>query len=148
MQLNNDEIRSILPHRYPFLLVDRIVDMEPGEYARGIKCVSANEMQFLGHFPQKSVMPGVLFLEALAQTGACAILSLPEYQGKIVVLGGVKKCRFRRVVVPGDVLEMSCEITGKKGPVGFGKAVAKVDGEIAVDAEISFAISDAEQPEG
>ena len=146
MQLNNDEIRSILPHRYPFLLVDRIVDMEPGEYARGIKCVSANEMQFLGHFPQ--VMPGVLILEALAQTGACAILSLPEYQGKIVVFGGVKKCRFRRVVVPGDVLEMSCEITGKKGPVGFGKAVAKVDGEIAVDAEISFAISDAEQPEG
>ena len=122
--------------------------MEPGEYARGIKCVSANEMQFLGHFPQKSVMPGVLILEALAQTGACAILSLPEYQGKIVVFGGVKKCRFRRVVVPGDVLEMSCEITGKKGPVGFGKAVAKVDGEIAVDAEISFAISDAEQPEG
>ena len=148
MQLNNDEIRSILPHRYPFLLVDRIVDMEPGEYARGIKCVSANEMQFLGHFPQKSVMPGVLILEALAQTGACAILSLPEYQGKIVVFGGVKKCRFRRVVVPGDVLEMSCEITGNKGPVGFGKAVAKVDGEIAVDAEISFAISDAEQPEG
>ncbi len=148
MQLNNDEIRSILPHRYPFLLVDRIVDMEPGEYARGIKCVSANEMQFLGHFPQKSVMPGVLILEALAQTGACAILSLPEYQGKIAVFGGVKKCRFRRVVVPGDVLEMSCEITGKKGPVGFGKAVAKVDGEIAVDAEISFAISDAEQPEG
>lgn len=148
MQLNNDEIRSILPHRYPFLLVDRIVDMEPGEYARGIKCVSANEMQFLGHFPQKSVMPGLLILEALAQTGACAILSLPEYQGKIVVFGGVKKCRFRRVVVPGDVLEMSCEITGKKGPVGFGKAVAKVDGEIAVDAEISFAISDAEQPEG
>lgn len=148
MQLNNDEIRSILPHRYPFLLVDRIVDMEPGEYARGIKCVSANEMQFLGHFPQKSVMPGVLILEALAQTGACAILSLPEYQGKIAVFGGVKKCRFRRVVVPGDVLEMSCEITGKKGPVGFGKAVARVDGEIAVDAEISFAISDAEQPEG
>lgn len=148
MQLNNDEIRSILPHRYPFLLVDRIVDMEPGEYARGIKCVSANEMQFLGHFPQKSVMPGVLILEALAQTGACAILSLPEYQGKIAVFGGVKKCRFRRVVVPGDVLEMSCEITGKKGSVGFGKAVAKVDGEIAVDAEISFAISDAEQPEG
>ncbi len=147
MQLNNDEIRSILPHRYPFLLVDRIVDMEPGKYARGIKCVSANEMQFLGHFPQKSVMPGVLILEALAQTGACAILSLPEYQGKIAVFGGVKKCRFRRVVVPGDVLEMSCEITGKKGPVGFGKAVARVDGEIAVDAEISFAISDAEQPE-
>lgn len=147
MRLSIDEIKEILPHRYPFLLVDRITDMEPGVYARGIKCVSANEMQFLGHFPQKAVMPGVLILEALAQTGACAILSLPEYRGKIAVFGGVKKCRFRRVVIPGDVLEMTCEITGKKGPVGFGKAAAKVDGEIAVDAEISFAISDAEQTE-
>lgn len=145
MQLNIDEIKEILPHRYPFLLVDRITDMEPGVYARGIKCVSANEMQFLGHFPQKAVMPGVLILEALAQTGACAILSLPEYRGKIAVFGGVRKCRFRKMAVPGDVLEMSCEITGKKGPVGFGKAVARVDGEIAVDAEISFAISDAEK---
>ncbi|MCH4005996.1 MAG: 3-hydroxyacyl-ACP dehydratase FabZ [Eubacterium sp.] len=145
MKLNNDEIRKILPHRYPFLLVDKITDMEPGEYAKGIKCVSANEMQFLGHFPQKAVMPGVLILEALAQTGACAILSLPEYGGKIAVFGGVKKCRFRKVVVPGDVLEMSCEITAKKGPVGFGKACAVVDGEIAVDAEISFAISDSEE---
>ncbi|MFC2662007.1 MAG: 3-hydroxyacyl-ACP dehydratase FabZ [Eubacterium sp.] len=145
MKLNNDEIRKILPHRYPFLLVDKITDMEPGEYAKGIKCVSANEMQFLGHFPQKAVMPGVLILEALAQTGACAILSLPEYKGKIAVFGGVKKCRFRKVVVPGDVLEMSCEITAKKGPVGFGKACAKVDGENAVDAEISFAISDGEE---
>ncbi len=144
MKLNNDEIRKILPHRYPFLLVDKIVDMEPGEYAKGIKCVSANEMQFLGHFPQQSIMPGVLILEALAQTGACAILSLSEYKGKIVVFGGVKKCRFRKVVVPGDVIEMSCEITGKKGPAGFGKAVATVDGEVAVEAEISFAISDAE----
>lgn len=145
MKLNNDEIQKILPHRYPFLLVDKITDMEPGEYAKGIKCVSANEMQFLGHFPQKAVMPGVLILEALAQTGACAILSLPEYRGKIAVFGGVKKCRFRKVVVPGDVLEMSCEITAKKGPVGFGKACAVVDGEIAVDAEISFAISDSEE---
>lgn len=145
MQLNIDEIKEILPHRYPFLLVDRITDMEPGVYARGIKCVSANEMQFLGHFPQKAVMPGVLILEALAQTGACAILSLPEYRRKIAVFGGVRKCRFRKMAVPGDVLEMSCEITGKKGPVGFGKAVARVDGEIAVDAEISFAISDAEK---
>lgn len=145
MQLNIDEIKEILPHRYPFLLVDRITDMEPGVYARGIKCVSANEMQFLGHFPQKAVMPGVLILEALAQTGACAILSLPEYRGKIAVFGGVRKCRFRKMAVPGDVLEMSCEITGEKGPVGFGKAVARVDGEIAVDAEISFAISDAEE---
>ena len=91
------------------------------------------------------MMPGVLILEALAQTGACAILSLPENKGKIAVFGGVKKCRFRKVVVPGDVLEMSCEITAKKGPVGFGKVCAKVDGEIAVDAEISFAISDGEE---
>ena len=148
MELNFEQIKEILPHRSPFLLIDRVTDLVPGESAEAVKCVSGNEPFFQGHFPEKAVMPGVLILEALAQTGACAILSLPEYQGKIVVFGGVKKCRFRRVVVPGDVLEMSCEITGKKGPVGFGKAVAKVDGEIAVDAEISFAISDAEQPEG
>ena len=145
MELNSSEIQKILPHRYPFLMVDKIIECEPGIKATGIKCISANEMQFLGHFPQKAMMPGVLILEALAQTGACAILSLPENKGKIAVFGGVKKCRFRKVVVPGDVLEMSCEITAKKGPVGFGKACAKVDGEIAVDAEISFAISDGEE---
>ncbi|MEE1114659.1 MAG: 3-hydroxyacyl-ACP dehydratase FabZ [Eubacterium sp.] len=142
MQFNSDEIQKILPHRYPFLLVDRIDECEPGQYAVGRKCVTANEMQFMGHFPGHQVMPGVLILEALAQTGAVALLCEEENRGKIVFFGGVQKCRFRRQVIPGDVLEMKCEITSRKGPVGFGKCVATVDGKPAVTAEISFAIMD------
>lgn len=141
MQLNAEDIKKILPHRYPFLLVDRITDMEPGKYAKGIKCVSQNEMQFLGHFPEKAVMPGVLILEALAQTGACAILSLDSNKGKLAYFGGVKNCRFKKVVVPGDVIELECEIVNQRGPVGFGNAVAKVDGEPVCVCEISFAIN-------
>jgi len=140
MQLNSNEIQQILPHRYPFLLVDKIVDMEPGKSAKGIKCVSANEMQFMGHFPQMHVMPGVLIIEALAQTGACAILCEEENKGKIAFFGGIKNARFRRQVVPGDVLELSCEIISRRGPVGIGKACATVDGKIAVTAELTFAI--------
>ncbi len=140
MELNSNQIQEILPHRYPFLLVDRIIECVPGEKATGIKCVSANEMQFMGHFPQKHVMPGVLILEALAQTGAVAILSEEENKGKIVLFGGVKQARFKRQVIPGDVLELSCEIITRKGPVGIGKAVAKVDGKVAVSAELTFAV--------
>ena len=98
MVLDSNQIQQILPHRYPFLLVDKIVDMEVGKWARGIKCVSANEMQFLGHFPEKHIMPGVLIMEALAQTGAVAILSEPENKGKIAVFGGIKNCRFKAQV--------------------------------------------------
>ncbi|MBO5176182.1 MAG: 3-hydroxyacyl-ACP dehydratase FabZ [Lachnospiraceae bacterium] len=140
MQLNSNEIQQILPHRYPFLLVDKIVEMEPGKSAKGIKCVSANEMQFMGHFPQMHVMPGVLIIEALAQTGACAILCEEENKGKIAFFGGIKNARFRKQVVPGDVLELSCEIISRRGPVGIGKACATVDGKIAVTAELTFAI--------
>lgn len=140
MQLNSNEIQQILPHRYPFLLVDKIVEMEPGKSAKGIKCVSANEMQFMGHFPQMHVMPGVLIIEALAQTGACAILCEEENKGKIAFFGGIKNVRFRKQVVPGDVLELSCEIISRRGPVGIGKACATVDGKIAVTAELTFAI--------
>ncbi|MCI5747815.1 3-hydroxyacyl-ACP dehydratase FabZ [Eubacterium pyruvativorans] len=142
MELNSNQIQEILPHRYPFLLVDRIVDMEPGKWARGRKCVSANEMQFLGHFPGMHIMPGVLILEALAQTGAAALLSQEENRGKTAVFGGVRNCRFRRQVVPGDVLDLYCELTALRGSVGFGNAVAKVDGEIAAKGEITFAIAD------
>ncbi|MDD6572668.1 MAG: 3-hydroxyacyl-ACP dehydratase FabZ [Thermoflexaceae bacterium] len=140
MELNSNEIQQILPHRYPFLLVDRITECVPGQMAKGIKCVSANEMQFLGHFPQKHVMPGVLILEALAQTGAVAILTEEENKGKIVLFGGIKAARFKRQVVPGDVLELSCEIITRKGPVGIGKATAFVNGKVAVSAELTFAI--------
>ncbi len=140
MQLNSNEIQQILPHRYPFLLVDRIVEMEPGKSAKGIKCVSANEMQFMGHFPQLHVMPGVLIIEALAQTGAVALLCEEENKGKIAFFGGIKNARFRKQVVPGDVLELSCEIISRRGPVGIGKATATVDGKVAVTAELTFAI--------
>ncbi|MBO5354018.1 MAG: 3-hydroxyacyl-ACP dehydratase FabZ [Lachnospiraceae bacterium] len=140
MELNSNEIQQILPHRYPFLLVDKIVDMEPGKSAKGIKCVSANEMQFMGHFPQLHVMPGVLIIEALAQTGAVALLSEEENKGKIAFFGGIKNARFRKQVVPGDVLELSCEIISRRGPVGVGKATATVDGKVAVTAELTFAI--------
>ncbi len=139
--LESDEIKKILPHRYPMLLVDRITDMKPGEYAEGIKCVSANEQFFCGHFPEKQIMPGVLIMEALAQVGAVAILSEPENQGKIAVFGGIKNARFKAQVVPGDVLELSCVLTERRGPLGFGKAVAKVNGKVAAQGEISFAIT-------
>ncbi len=142
MELNSNQIQEILPHRYPFLMVDKITDFEPGKWAKGIKCVSANEMQFLGHFPQQHVMPGVLILEALAQTGAVALLAEEENKGKIALFGGVKKARFRKQVVPGDLIELSCDIITRKGPIGVGEAVATVNGEIAVNAEISFAIQE------
>ncbi len=140
MQLDSNQIQEILPHRYPFLLVDRITECVPGEKAVGIKCISTNEMQFLGHFPQKHVMPGVLILEALAQTGAVAVLTEEENKGKIVLFAGVKAARFKKQVVPGDVLELSCELITRRGPIGVGRAVARVDGKIAVTAELTFAI--------
>ncbi len=140
MTLTSDEIQKILPHRYPFLLVDKITDYEPGKYANGIKCVTANEMHFVGHFPQKKVMPGVLIIEALAQTGAIAILSEEENKGKIAFFGGIKNARFKRQVVPGDVLELHCEIIKRKGPVGIGECNAYVDGELCVTAQLTFAI--------
>ena len=142
MELKSDEIKKIIPHRYPFLLIDKVTDMNPGEWVEAIKCVSANEMYFMGHFPQKQIMPGVLIIEALAQAGAVAILSMPQNKGKVAVLGGIKNCRFRRQVTPGDVLHLYCEISQIRGSVGFGRAVAKVDGEIAVQGEITFAITE------
>ena len=140
MQLNSNQIAEILPHRYPFALVDRIVDGEEGQWARGIKCVSVNEQFFCGHFPQEHIMPGVLILEALAQVGAVALLSLPENRGKIALFGGVKNARFKRKVTPGDVLEMTCTLVRRRGPVGIGSCEATVNGEVACTAELIFAV--------
>ncbi len=140
--LSAAEIAEILPHRYPFALVDRIEDYESGQWAKGIKCVSMNEAYFQGHFPGHPVMPGVLIIEALAQTGAVAILTLPENRGKIAFFGGIKSARFKKQVVPGDVLELSCEITERKGPIGTGKAEARVNGALACRAELTFAVTD------
>ena len=139
MELNSNQIAEILPHRYPFALVDRITDYEPGQWARGIKCVSVGEPYFCGHFPQQHIMPGVLILEAMAQVGAIAILSLPENKGKIALFGGVKNARFKRQVIPGDVLEMECRRTERRGPVGIGECKATVSGEAACTAELMFA---------
>ena len=138
--LSIDEIKSILPHRYPFLLIDQVVDYAPGKFADARKCVTVNEPFFQGHFPQYPVMPGVLIIEALAQTGAVALLSMPENKGKIALFGGIKNARFKKQVRPGDVLELHCELTRMHGPVGMGTAVAKVNGKTAAQAELTFAV--------
>ena len=140
MELDANQIQEIIPHRPPFLLVDKITDYEPGQWAKGIKAVTVNEPFFAGHFPQYHVMPGVLIIEALAQVGAVAILSLPENKGKLAFFGGIKNACFKRQVRPGDVLELSCELTERRGPIGHGKAVAKVDGKIAAQGELTFAV--------
>ena len=140
MELKSNQIAELLPHRYPFALVDRITAGEPGQWARGIKCVSVNEQFFCGHFPQEHVMPGALILEAMAQVGCVAFLAQPENQGRIVLFGGVKDARFRRKVTPGDVLEMECTLTAFRSGIGFGKAKAVVDGEVAATAELIFAV--------
>lgn len=142
MELNIEQIQEILPHRYPFLLVDKVVELEPGNRAVGIKNVTMNEQYFQGHFPGKPVMPGVLQVEALAQTGAIAVLSLEEYKGKIVYFGGIDKLRFKQKVVPGDVLRLEVELIKRRGPIGIAKAVATVDGKVAVQGEITFSIGD------
>ena len=136
--LDINEIKKILPHRYPFLLVDRIEEMEPGVKAVGYKNVTVNEPFFQGHFPEYPVMPGVLLIEALAQVGAVAILSLEENRGKLAFFGGIKNAKFRKQVVPGDVVRLETEIIKCKGPMGVGRAIATVDGKMAAEAEISF----------
>ena len=138
--LNVDEIQKIIPHRPPFLLVDRIDKLEPGIRGVGRKCVTMDEPYFVGHFPGKAVMPGVIILEALAQTGAIVMLSLEQYKGKILYFGGMDKVKFRRQVVPGDVLTLDVEIIKHKGNFGVGSAVAYVEDQVAVEAILTFAI--------
>ncbi|MEY8428009.1 3-hydroxyacyl-ACP dehydratase FabZ [Lachnospiraceae bacterium 46-15] len=139
--LDINQIKEIIPHRHPFLLVDFIEDYEPGEYAVGYKCVTYREDFFAGHFPQEPVMPGVLTVEALAQTGAVAILSLPENKGKTAYFGAINKCKFKGKVVPGDKLRLETRIIKKKGPVGIGEASASVDGKVVVKAELTFMVN-------
>ncbi|WP_138495812.1 3-hydroxyacyl-ACP dehydratase FabZ [Paenibacillus pinistramenti] len=135
------EIQAIIPHRPPFLLVDRILEMEPGKRAVGIKNVTINEPYFVGHFPEYPVMPGVLITEALAQVGAVAILTLEDNKGKIGFLAGLDGFRFRGQVVPGDTLRLEVEIIRVKGSIGKGKAVAKVEDKVVAEGEIMFALS-------
>ena len=142
MQLTSDQIQEILPHRHPFLLLDRVTDYEAGKWARAVKCVSAGEPYFQGHFPGNAIMPGVLILEAIAQAGAVALLTDPSYAGKLAVFGGVKSARFLRRVTPGDVLELECQITRMLAGVGLGEGTAKVNGDTVCTAQISFFVTD------
>ncbi len=141
MRLGIKEIQEIIPHRHPFLLIDCIEELEPGVRAVGYKSITYNEPQFQGHFPQEPVMPGVLMIEALAQVGAVAILSLEENKGKVAYFGAINNAKFKQKVVPGDRLKLECEIIKQKGPVGIGKATAtNADGKVAVAAELTFMI--------
>lgn len=139
--MGTKEIMEIIPHRQPFLLIDTIEELEPGKRAVGKKCVTYNEPFFAGHFPGEPVMPGVLIVEALAQTGAVAILSQPEFKGKTAYFGAINNARFKQKVVPGDVLTLELEIVKQKGLVGVGSAKATVNGKVAVAAELTFAVN-------
>lgn len=140
--LTINEIKEIIPHRYPMLLIDRVeeMDIEDKLFVKGYKNVSANEAYFQGHYPNEPIMPGVLQIEALAQAGAVAILSMEKYKGKTPLFAGTNKVRFKSKVVPGDRLDLYCEIIKIKGPIGIGKGIASVDGKTVCEAEILFAI--------
>lgn len=138
--LNKEQIKQIIPQREPFLMIDEVENYTPGESATAYKNVSENEYYFKGHFPGNPIMPGVLIVEALAQTGAVAILSMDENQGRNALFGGIDKLKFKMQVKPGDKLKLEVKIIKKKGPVGVGEAIATVDGKIAAKGELTFAI--------
>ncbi len=134
------DIVRIIPHRHPFMLVDRIIELEPGLRAVGIKAVTANEPQFAGHFPDRPIMPGVLMIEALAQTAGVAIMTLEAYRGKLGLFAGIDDCRFRRMVIPGDTLVLKVEVEKLRGIFARVRGVASVDGEVAVEATLTIVI--------
>ena len=134
------EIMEVIPHRYPFLLIDRVIEIDPGKRVVAIKNVTANEPQFTGHFPGRPIMPGVLLVEALAQAGAVAVLSLRENRGKLALFAGIEECRFRRTVIPGDTVRLEITVEKLQRLFGRARAVASVDGEIAVEAVLMFII--------
>jgi 3-hydroxyacyl-[acyl-carrier-protein] dehydratase len=140
LPLEAADIMRILPHRYPFLLVDRVVELEPGTRVVGLKQVTANEPHFTGHFPGRPIMPGVLMVEALAQAAGIAVMTLDEYRGKLGLFAGIDDCRFKRMVVPGDTLRLEVTVEKLRGMFGRVRGVASVDGEIAVEATLSIII--------
>ena len=140
LPLEAADIMRLIPHRFPFLMVDRVVELEPGKRGVAIKQVTANEPQFTGHFPGRPIMPGVLMVEALAQTAGVVVMSLDDYRGKLGLFAGIDECRFRRMVVPGDTLLLKVEVEKLRGMFGRVRGVASVDGEVAVEAVLSIII--------
>ena len=140
--LGRREIEQILPHRDPFLLLDEVVELEPGARVVARKLVREDEWYLAGHFPGRPIMPGVLMVEAMAQAGAVAALSAEENRGKLALFAGIDDVRFKRIVLPGDELELTCELERVRGPVGRGKATASVDGELAVRGTLMFAVTE------
>ena len=138
--LNKEEIKNIIPQREPFLMIDEVEEYVPGESCTAYKNIDASEYYFKGHFPGNPIMPGVLMVEALAQTGAVAILSLEENKGRNALFGGIDKLKFKKQVVPGDRLKLEVKIIKRKGPIGVGEAIATVDGKVAVKGELTFAV--------
>ena len=140
MVLDKEGIKNIIPQREPFLMIDEVEEYIPGESATAYKYVDESEYYFKGHFPGKPIMPGVLIVESLAQTGAVAILSMEENKGKNALFGGIDKIRFKKQVVPGDTLKLEVKIIKRKGPIGVGEAIATVDGKVAAKGELTFAV--------
>jgi 3-hydroxyacyl-[acyl-carrier-protein] dehydratase len=140
--LDINQIKEIIPHRYPFLLVDKILEIEEGKRAVGLKNVTANEQYFVGHFPDYPVMPGVLIVEALAQVGAVAMLNQEENKGRLAFFTGIDNCRFKKQVKPGDQLRLEVEIVRSRGSIGKGKGIATIDGELVCETEIMFALGE------
>ena len=143
--MDQEEIKSLIPHREPFLLLDGLVELEPGVRAVGVKHVSTDDYFLAGHFPGNPIMPGVLIVEALAQTGACALLSMDVAEGKLVLFGGIDRVRFRRPVRPGDTLTLTVEIDRLRGPIGRGDGVATVNGDTAAEGRLTFALVDKDE---